>query len=68
MSWSTRNAGKHWTPEDDKFLKKLAKGDTPTRVAAFKLGRSPEAVYDHAAGLGITLKPVNQSPYNRLKK
>lgn len=61
----TRNTGKAWTPVQDRALRKLAEGDTPTRVIGLKLGRTPGAVYTHASELGVSLKPTNQSPYNR---
>lgn len=62
MSQSTRNTGKAWTPSDVKHLKQLAKENTPTRVAGLKLGRTPGAVQSKASSLGVSLKPVNQSP------
>lgn len=62
------NNGKHWTPADIKQLKQLAKENTPTRVMGLKLERSPEAVQQKASQEGISLKPTNQSPYNRQKK
>jgi hypothetical protein len=43
----------------------LARQNTPTRVIGLKLGRSEAAVYARASQLGISLKPTNQSPYNR---
>ena len=67
MSKSTRNTGKPWTPADNKQLKELAKENTPTRVIGLKLGRTADAVSTHASGLGVSLKPTNQSPYNRQK-
>ena len=62
-----KNAGKPWTPDQIALLKQLARENTPTRVAALKLQRSPEAVYGKASDLGLSLKPTNQSPYNRQK-
>lgn len=61
------NHGKSWTPSDDQKLQQLAKGNTPTRVAGLKLGRTPGAVQNHASELGISLKPTNQSPYGTKK-
>lgn len=58
-----RNTGKVWTPEDRQQLRQLASENTPTRVAALKLGRTEEAVRTKAADLGISLAPVNQAPY-----
>jgi hypothetical protein len=65
MPKSTRNNGKHWSPQEVKQLEKLADGNTPTRVIGLKLGRSEGAVYNKASEEGISLSPTNQSPYNR---
>lgn len=67
MSKSTRNSGTPWTPSQVKDLRAQAKGNTPTRVIGLKQGRTPEAVQAKASDLGISLKPTNQSPYNRKK-
>ena len=67
MSKSTRNSGKQWTSGEVKQLRQMAKENTPTRVAGFKLGRSEDAVRSKASDEGISLKPTNQSPYNRRK-
>jgi len=67
----TKEPNKHrqrWTPSDDKLLRQLARGNTPTRVMGLKLQRTPEAVQSRASELNVSLKPVNQSPYNRRKK
>lgn len=63
-----RSAGKQWTPAEVKQLKVLAKGNTPTRVIGFKLGRPVAGVQNKASQVGVSLKPVNQAPYNRTKK
>ena len=63
----TRNAGKLWTSEEEKSLKELAKQNTPTRVIGLKLGRPVGGVRAKASELDISLKPTNQSPYNRSK-
>lgn len=61
------NHGKPWTgPAVDK-LEKLAKGNTPTPLIAHKLGRTEDAVRNKARDEDISLKPTNQSPYNRRK-
>lgn len=65
MSKSTRNAGKPWTKEQVAELKTLAKQNTPTRVIGFKLGRSESAIQNKASDENVSLKPTNQSPYNR---
>ena len=67
MSKSTRNTGKPWTPAERQELRDLARGNTPTRVIGLKLGRTPEAVQSQASRQGTSLKPPNQSPYNRKK-
>lgn len=61
------NAGKLWTDTEVVRLKTLAEGNTPTRVIALKLDRSAPAVQSKAIKVGVSLKPVNQSPYNRRK-
>jgi len=67
MSKSTRNSGKPWTPAQERQLATLAKQNTPTRVIGLKEGRTAAAVQAKASELGISLKPTNQSPYNRRK-
>ena len=62
-----RNAGKQWTPAETKQLKVFAKENTPTRVIGLKLGRPVGGVQNKASELGVSLKPTNQSPYNRKK-
>ena len=68
MAKKPKNHGKPWTKSDERKLNKLAKENTPTRVAGLKLERTPDAIYSKASELGISLKPTNQSPYNRRKK
>lgn len=68
MAKYDRNNGKAWTPKDVSQLKSLAKQNTPTRVIGLKLGRTPDAVLSKASLKKISLKPTNQSPYNRSKK
>jgi hypothetical protein len=67
MSKSTRNTGKGWNSSDVHQLDKLASQNTPTRVIGLKLGRTEDAVRTRASQEGISLKPTNQSPYNRKK-
>jgi hypothetical protein len=62
------NHGKPWTPKDDKTLRHLAKGNTPTGLMAHNMGRTEDAVRSHASEVHVSLKPTNQSPYNRRKK
>lgn len=61
------NQGKAWTGAQNVQLKQLAKGDTPTPLIAYKMGRTPAAIQSKAQALNISLKPVNKSPYNRHK-
>jgi hypothetical protein len=61
----TRNSGKHWTPSEVQQLKSLAGENTPTRVIGLKLGRPEAGVRQKASEQNISLKPANQSPYNR---
>lgn len=68
MPKSTRNSGKEWTPSDVAHLKDLAKHNTPTRVIGLKIGRTENAVRNKASEKDISLRPTNQSPYNRGKK
>lgn len=65
---AAKNQGKAWTPAQNTQLRQLAKGNTPTRVIGLKMGRTPEAVQAKAGALNISLKPVNQKPYNRQGK
>jgi hypothetical protein len=61
-----RNTGKPWTADDEKKLKDLAKGDTPTPVIGLKLGRTPAAIYTRASELDISLMPPN--PHHKHRK
>ncbi|HEY2979993.1 MAG TPA: hypothetical protein VGJ22_02335 [Anaerolineales bacterium] len=65
MAKSTAKSGTPWTKTEVKQLEKLAEQNTPTRVIALKLQRTPDAVYSKASEEDISLKPTNQSPYNR---
>lgn len=67
MAKKPTNQGKTWTSTQESQLKKLAKGDTPTRLMAYRLGRTPAAVQAKAQELNVSLKPINKSPYNRHK-
>ena len=67
MAKTPPNDGKPWTPTAQRELRQLAAENTPTRVIALKTGRTPEAVQSQAARQGTSLKPTNQSPYNRKK-
>jgi len=68
MAKKPENHGKSWTDADVETLEKLAAQNTPTRVAALKLGRTPASVSNKASEDGISLRPTNQSPYGTKKK
>lgn len=68
MAKTPSNHGKAWTPAHDKTMDRLIKGNTPTGLIAHQLGRTEDAVRSHASEEGKSLKPTNQSPYNRQKK
>ncbi|MEK7130441.1 MAG: hypothetical protein AAB793_02195 [Patescibacteria group bacterium] len=63
-----RNIGKHWSPTEEKKLGQMARQNTPTRVIGLKLCRPEAGVRGKAHELKISLRPPNQSPYNRRKK
>jgi len=62
-----RRSRQPWSDADLKKLKQLAKGNTPTGVISLKLQRPPAAIRSKAQREGISLKPINRSPYNRRK-
>ncbi len=61
------NHRKGWTSQDEHRLEQLADQNTPTRIIALKLGRTAAAVQTKASEERVSLKPTNQSPYNRKK-
>jgi len=65
MSRYERNAGKQWTREEIRDMRKMVDQNTPTRVIGLKLGRPVAGVYAKASEERISLKPTNQSPYGR---
>lgn len=67
MAKYTRNAGKQWTSQEERQLSQLAHQNTPTRVIGLKLGRPENGVRSKASEIGVSLRPTNQSPYNRKK-
>lgn len=67
MAKPPSNHGQQWTPADVKQLKQLAKENTPTRVIGLKMGRTEDSVRAEASETSVSLKPTNQSPYNRRK-
>lgn len=68
MSKQPKNHGKPWSDKDVAELKKLSDENTPTRVIGLKMERTEDSIRSKAAAENISLKPVNQSPYNRRKK
>ena len=60
-----KNAGSPWTLAQEMKLKLSAKQNTPTRVIGLKLGRTENAIRNKAGEIKVSLKPTNQSPYNR---
>lgn len=67
MAKYNRNSGKPWTSTEIKQLRNLAGVNTPTRIIGLKLGRTENAISSEASRKDISLKPVNQPPYNRKK-
>ncbi len=67
MAKTPQNHGNAWTKTEVNKLNQLAKGNTPTRIIALKMGRTPDAIQGKASNESISLKPTNQSPYNRKK-
>ena len=67
MAKNPPNHGKPITPQVVSQVRQLAAGNTPTRVIGIKTGRTEASVRGIAANNGISLKPTNQSPYNRRK-
>lgn len=63
-----KNHDKPWTPSENARLRQLARENTPTRVMGLKLDRTEASVRSHAQRVSLSLKPTNQSPYNRLRK
>jgi len=65
MTKLPENHRKQWTSEAKDVLQDLANKNTPTRVIGIKLGRTEASIESMASELGVSLKPTNQSPYNR---
>ena len=59
------NHHKPWTRSEVAYFERLADQKTPTRVMGIKLERTPAAIAQKASQERISLKPPNQSPYNR---
>lgn len=65
MAKYNRNTGNAWTQKEIKQIKEFTKENMPTRVIGLKLGRTENAIRAKASEEEISLRPVNQSPYNR---
>ncbi len=63
MTNQPKNHGKDWTPPENRQLRELAAGNTPTRVIAIKMARTPAAIASHAHEISVSLKPTNPRPY-----
>lgn len=63
-----RRTREPWTAADVSKLKQLAKGNTPTGVMSIKLQRPVAAIRSKAQREGISLRPINRSPYSRRTK
>ncbi len=64
---AAKNQGNPWTLQDVAQLKRLAQGNTPTRLIAMKMERTEGAVRSKASEKNISLEPHNRSPYGRRK-
>ena len=67
MTRKPTHHNQQWTSAEVQRLNALANQNTPTRVIALKLERTENAVRTKASEEQISLKPTNQSPYNRRK-
>lgn len=60
-----KNHGKQWTKQDVDKLKQMSNGNRHTGIIAYELGRTEESIRNKASEENISLKPTNQSPYDR---
>ncbi len=67
MAKKPANHGKPITRQVVAQVRSLAAQNTPTRVIGIKVQRTEASVRAIAAENNISLKPTNQSPYNRRK-
>lgn len=65
MPKKPNNNNKTWTSGDVDRLQQLAQHNTPTRIIGLKMDRTEASIRSKAADQNISLKPTNQSPYNR---
>ena len=68
MAKYNRNLGKPITKVDIQKVNQLAKKNTPTRIIGLEIGRTEASVRKIASENKISLRPTNQSPYNRRKE
>jgi hypothetical protein len=68
MAKKPTNHYEPWTKKQEQQLERLSDQNTPTRLIAWKLGRTVSSVRAKASEEDISLKPTNQSPYNRRKR
>ena len=68
MAKTPDNHNKPWSRQEVKQLERLAAQNTPTRVMGIKLERTEASIRSKAHAEDISLKPTNQSPYNRRRK
>jgi hypothetical protein len=68
MARQPRHHRQPWTGSDNQQLRRLVRENTPTRVIGLKMGRTEDAIRGHASEIDLSLKPTNQSPYNRRKR
>jgi len=67
MAKYNRNSGKPITQKDIQTVRTLARKNTPTRIIGLDIGRTEDSIRKIASENSISLKPTNQSPYNRKK-
>jgi hypothetical protein len=60
-----RHANASWSEGDVGALRRLARANTPAGVISLKIGRTETAIRSKAHREGISLKPINRSPYSR---
>jgi hypothetical protein len=63
-----RHQNEPWDGSSLRELKRLAKANTPAGVISLKIGRTVAAIRSKAQREGVSLSPINRSPYNRRKK
>ena len=54
--------GRDWSTSDLKSLRQLKRENTPTRIAALQLGRTPGAVHQKSKRRGYLSKAIKSAP------